>query len=65
MPFHLVYDMDLKVNVMLDQYITKCIEDYIVEISCTEAMQNMKLEKKMTPARKNREKLIPKQKFPY
>ena len=48
MPFHLVYDMDLKVNVMLDQYITKCIEDYIVEISCTEAMQNMKLEKKMT-----------------
>lgn len=23
MPFHLVYDTDLKVNVMLDQYITK------------------------------------------
>ena len=50
---------------MLDQYITKCIEDYNVEISCTEAMQNMKLEKQMTPARKHREKLIPKQKCPY
>lgn len=49
---------------MLDQYITKCIEDFIVEISCIEAMQNMKLERKMTPARKHREKLIPKQKFP-
>lgn len=60
MPFHLVYDTDLKVTVMLDQCITKCIEDYNVEISCTEAMQNMKLEKKMTPARKHREKLIPK-----
>ena len=40
MPFHLVYDTDFKVKLILDQYITKCIEDYILEVSCTETMQN-------------------------